>query len=285
MPKVIIVHLLGGIFAVAAIEVSAFFAESFRAVWFVAISILIAMYYVFAGYSFRNKSFIKTISVMQTLTFLGHCTYVFGKEVYRFSLVFAGGSAVWNRTTGLFIQSGSLANFLAYTEMFFIFPILMMTGSCLIGKKSVQVNMKNLLKVALCHLVTGTVYLFASWAEKSAGHPLNTGFILLFSGIVCILFLLGGIVLRRTKWSEIYFVMTNISFAGIVLIAVNGVPQYIWRVLRGGEYILNELIKDFGIKHNIAGQLMLFIPPLLVLLGQIAGNKLLRKKEKALENQ
>ena len=134
MLKVLGVHFISGIFAIAVREIALTLSGGIRLGFTIAASIFMVAYYIWAGAFLKNESLHKTILLMQVLIYSAQMLHPFGETAYRFLRVVTGGSVVWNYICQPYLGTSRLAYTLTFFLTFFIFPVLIVGGRIISGK-------------------------------------------------------------------------------------------------------------------------------------------------------
>ncbi len=275
MLKILGIHFIGGILAVTTREIAVLIPENIKLELHIVTSIIMAIYFIWAGYFLRNESLHKTIVLLQIFVYSGHFLFFLGESAYRFLRVATGGSVVWNRIHEQVLTLEKLSYTLTYFLTFFIFPVLIIAGRTIAGKP-LKINIKkdvgNTLKILLCTFTASTVYPVSSFFMDrfDESGDIITAYISLFA-VIAILFV-GGIALRKIEWSKICFIMFISSLVGITFTMY--ITKSLANALSGGGMVINLFFETvIGIETNYTE--MPLLPLIFVLAGHFTGNRIL----------
>lgn len=282
MLKTALIHFGSGIVAAVIISLTSMLPESFHLAVYIPLSILMALFYIWAGIFLKNESFHKVALLSQTLMYIGHMAPAIINTTGKFIISLAGGSVIWNVTLGRLVSHSNIANSLAYIFMVFVAPALIALGMKIAGKRF-KINVKKEAMSALCvsvlFFIINAVYPIARNFTEKTGEPIETvkaGIAIL---IILVLSVAGGIVLRKINCSKICFIMVNLSLIGITFCFFFN--SFFLHAFCGAEMMFDLFFKT---AFNVNPILMFFIPPLFVHLGCFIGRKLIKDKTKKADN-
>ena len=278
MLKTALIHFGSGIVAAVIILLTTMLPESIHLAVYLPLSILTALFYIWAGVFLKNEPFHKVALLSQALMYIGHMAPAIIKTTGKFIISLAGGSVIWNVTLGRLVSYSNFANCLAYIFMVFAAPAFIALGMKIAGKRF-EINLKKEILAAtyisILFFLINSIYPISYSFIKKTGEPIETvkaGIALL---IILLLSFAGGFVLRKISWSKICFIMINLSLIGITFCFFFN--SFFLHVFCGAEMMFDLFFK---IAFNVDPILMFFIPPLFVLLGSFIGRKLIKKKTK-----
>ena len=244
----------------------------------IILSILTALFYIWAGVFLKNEPFHKVALLPQALMYIGHMAPAIIKTTGKFIISLAGGSVIWNVTLGRLVSYSNIANCLAYIFMVFAAPAFIALGMKIAGKRF-EINLKKEILsatyISILFFLINSIYPISYSFIKKTGEPIETvkaGIALL---IILLLSFAGGFVLRKISWSKICFIMINLSLIAITFCFFFN--SFFLHVFCGAEMMFDLFFK---IAFNVDPILMFFIPPLFVLLGSFIGRKLIKEKTK-----
>ncbi len=290
MLKTIALHILGGIIAFLGEKLifRLFFPDVI--VPLAVICIIMTAFYIGVGYILRNTAFEKIIITMQVIAFLSRNISVFGDAFAGPMSVLNGGSRIWMRTAMYTIPYNEWSEPVFYALYFFAFPAFIYAGRLianLINQVKPSREKEGIWgKIILLHTLLGFLLGICRMCfilNKSEAHIM----LFVLAAVSFILYTGCGIWIRKASGDKLFLLMSNISLLGLALANMSVLSNYLIYTLVGGGLVFadmgNFLFPD-GVLSKFTN-VLIFIPPLLILLGQQIGNKLLKKKEKALENQ
>ena len=199
MLKTALIHFGSGIVMAFSVLFITLLPESLHIAMYIPLSILMAIFYVWAGTFLKNESFLKVSLMTQTLAYIGHIMQMFNVGG-KYLIALAGGAGIWNITLGKLLAYSNIANSTAYMFIFFVSPCLIALGMKIAGK-SLKINAKKELFSALCvsvlFFILNSVYPISYNFIKKTGEPIET----VKAGVAVIVILtlsfVGGIVLRK----------------------------------------------------------------------------------------
>ena len=285
MIKTIVLHILGGIIAFSGEKIIFGLFYPDVAMPLAVICMIMILFYIGVGYALRDIEVEKIIITMQVMAFLSRDISVFGEAFVAPMSVINGGSRIWMRTAMHTLPFEEWSVFIFYVLYFFVFPIFIYVGKVifnLINKITPAREKREVyIKAILIHIVFGLLF-----GICRMNFVLNNTspyiMLLVLSGISVILYTGFGMWLRKERGAKTYLVMSNISLLGLAISNVSFFSYYFVYTLIGGGL----LFADFGNLLFINGfvskltNALIFLPPLLVLLGQMLGNKVIKPKKK-----
>ncbi len=279
MLKILLVHLIGGGLSAVTIGLAEFVPESIRLGMLIAVSVLMTAYYVWMGAFLKDESLTKIIIIMQVAIYIGGLLIALGDGAYIISYILIGGSGLWVALAGEAMEVTDLVLKIGLLLMFFAFPFPILLGRKIAGKglkPDIKKELTSTLKILVCSFTASAVYPVASSFinKKNGAGDILTASISLFA--VMVILFVGGIALRKISRSRIFFVMLNCSLLGIIFTL--DISKELRNVLIGSERTFKLFFETVIGKYADYID-MLLIPPLIVIMGCLAGNSIMKNKQ------